>query len=437
MAHPTSNRKLRPRKQCLRDDKGQPKPTDEVTEVSPDARVLRALIAQISEQFNDILAGKYPKLLPTAKPEKETVVGSTHLQFDSSEQPVDIDTDASHIPPSVDQPEDKTVEKPKEQAPKPKPLQPPQPVVLLGVQQPTIDLKMDKIKLPMFDGDLTKWLSFKEQFVDLVHNNARYTPVTKFIQLRSHLTGRALEVINGFQLTAPDYEAAWPALTRRYDKPDRIIDEYLKKLDNLPRLTNPVAEQLEAMVNCTNQILRVLPILGINVSTWDTIIKYKLTTKLDHATHKKWLDTIKLRQNVPLSELVEFLEVQVNEASALDKPHPHQQQSKRDHARRSNRPPRKGGVAVASTVAKPSPTKEGLPLYLCNTFKRLSVRDRISKVKGFKICNRCLRSHENPADYTFGKCPVCTGDHNKLLCYAKEKQDKASGVQTTSTATQE
>lgn len=67
------------------------------------------------------------------------------------------------------------------------------------------------------------------------------------------------------------------------------------------------------MVNCTNQILRVLPTLGVNVANWDAIIKYNLTTDLDRATHKKWLDQVKLRQNVPLEELIEFLEVEASE----------------------------------------------------------------------------------------------------------------------------
>lgn len=309
---------------------------------------------------------------------------------------------------------------------------------------------MDKIKLPIFDGDLTNWLSFKDQFVDLVHTNPRYTAITKFIQLRNHLKGMALEAINGFKLSAANYDAAWYVLTRRYDKPDRIIDEYLKKLDSLPVLTSPTAHALISMVNCTNQILRVLPILGINVTTWDTIIKYKLTSKLDRQTHKKWLDQVKLRQNVPLQELIEFLEVEASENLPFVQP----QFIPRQDQRRSNRP-RQREAAVLATVANqlPPPTRrrgtasrppnrQGCPqckgphpLYLCTTFQKLPVKDRIIKVRGFKICNRCLRKHASPAECTFGSCPVCSGEHNKLLCYTKERQDKTAGAHVSNTHT--
>lgn len=289
--------------------------------------------------------------------------------------------------------------------------------------------------------------------MDLVHTNPRYTSITKFIQLRNHLKGMALEAINGFKLSASNYDAAWYVLTRRYDKPDRIIDEYLKKLDNLTALTNPTAHSLISMVNCTNQILRVLPILGINVTTWDTIIKYKLTSKLDRQTHKKWLDQVKLRQNVPLQELIEFLEVEASEnlPFAIQRP-PSRQDTRRDRRQRFQ------GASVLTTVTAPPPPKSNSrtggerqapskykcqqcrgphPLYLCSTFQKLPVKGRIGKVRGFKLCIRCLRSHETPAECTFGKCPVCTGEHNKLLCYTKERQDKSTAAQVASTHTEQ
>lgn len=47
-------------------------------------------------------------------------------------------------------------------------------------QQPVIELKLDKIQLANFDGDLTQWIAFRDQFKDLVHDNPKLTAVTKF-----------------------------------------------------------------------------------------------------------------------------------------------------------------------------------------------------------------------------------------------------------------
>lgn len=432
-------------------------------ETNPDAKALVSLLKQITDQYNQILAGNFPR--PTTT---EPIVGTAISEKVGS--PEDI-ADPIYDPNDDATPDDEAkasstthvaaatkAASTKKAAATTTTTQPcaPQPAAPTSttVQQPMLDLKVDKIKLPIFNGDLTSWLPFRDQFVDLIHTNPRFTPITKFIQLRGHLQGLALEAINGFKLSASNYDAAWQVLTRRYDKPDRIIDEYLKKLDNLPVLTNPTTQSIIEMVNCANQVLRVLPTLGVDVSTWDTMIKYKLTSKLDRTTHKKWLDEVKLRQKVPLQELIEFLEVEASENLPFVQP----RSTARPEQRRPSRQ-RYPGAAVMATTAKPGrqpktkPNPQGEaspgtsaqkcqqckgphPLYLCETFLKLSVRDRINRVKGFKVCSRCLRTHTNPADCKFGMCPVCNNDHNKLLCYTKEKQDKQSAAQVAATLTE-
>lgn len=81
--------------------------------------------------------------------------------------------------------------------------------------KPTIDLKLDRMSLPNFSGALSEWIAFRDQYTDLVHENSNLSPIVKFYQLRACLTGKALEVINGFQLSSTDYEAAWAALKQR------------------------------------------------------------------------------------------------------------------------------------------------------------------------------------------------------------------------------
>lgn len=139
-----------------------------------------------------------------------------------------------------------------------------------NAQLPTIDLKLDRITIPTFDGDLTQWISFRDQFTSLVHQNSKLSPILKFTMLRSHLRGLALDAVNGFSLSNADYETAWNLILARYDKKDKIVEEYLRKLSELPKLPDhPTKDQLLIMINCANRLLRVLPNLGLNVTTWD------------------------------------------------------------------------------------------------------------------------------------------------------------------------
>lgn len=58
-------------------------------------------------------------------------------------------------------------------------------------------LKLDTIELPQFDGDLTEWDSFKDNFNVLVHENSNFSSILKFHQLRTHLKGAAYDTIRG------------------------------------------------------------------------------------------------------------------------------------------------------------------------------------------------------------------------------------------------
>lgn len=106
-------------------------------------------------------------------------------------------------------------------------------------QLPKLDLKLDKITIPTFDGDLTNWISFRDQFIDLVHKNDQVSSIIKFNILQSHLKGLALDAINGFNFSGDDYETAWTLVFNRYNKTDKIIDAYLRrKLVTTPVLLN-------------------------------------------------------------------------------------------------------------------------------------------------------------------------------------------------------
>lgn len=300
-------------------------------------------------------------------------------------------------------------------------------------QNPLIELKLDKIQLPMFDGDLTNWIAFRDQYTDLVHANPKLTTVTKFYQLKSHLKGLALESINGFQLSSANYETAWMVIKKRYDKPDQIVDEYLLRFQQLPYLTAPSAVSLIQMVNRANQMLRVLPTLGVKVKDWDTWVMFNLKSRLDRTTLRKWMDQIKLRQNVKLGELLEFLEVEASECIPTEAEKLRPIQSKFPVNKQFKR---RNQVATTMHVTerKCEQCKGDHPIFRCPIFMALPVTDRIKKIKIVKLCIRCLREHAHPADCKFGACPVCQKDHNSLLCYKKEKE-KATAKSTVANVT--
>lgn len=291
-------------------------------------------------------------------------------------------------------------------------------------QKPTVELKLDKIQLTTFDGDLTNWIAFRDQYLDMVHNNPKLTKITKFYQLKSHLKGLALDAINGFKTSAADYDAAWFVLMKRYNQPDRIIDEYFRKFEALPPLTQATAIGIIRMVNAANQLVRVLPNLGVDVSSWDKWIIFNLKARLDSKTVRKWMDQVKRRQDVKLSELLEFLELEAAECLPTEAERSKPVVSRDAFKKRRPNPYKSATAMVVTTTARCAQCKKDHPLFRCPTFRALPTADRIKRVKAFKLCIRCLLSHQHPADCKFGACPTCSKDHNSLLCYKREQRDR-------------
>ena len=66
----------------------------------------------------------------------------------------------------------------------------------------TDPLKLPKITLPPFYGEIVKWTSYWEIFNSMVHDIGSYSDITKMIYLVSPLKGDASNIIKGLAVTA-------------------------------------------------------------------------------------------------------------------------------------------------------------------------------------------------------------------------------------------
>ncbi|CAD7088258.1 unnamed protein product [Hermetia illucens] len=73
-------------------------------------------------------------------------------------------------------------------------------------------VKLPKISLPKFDGDISNWPSFRDRYESLVHKNELLNPVDKFAYLRSVLIGEAFKSVDDLSVTNNNYDLAWKTL---------------------------------------------------------------------------------------------------------------------------------------------------------------------------------------------------------------------------------
>ena len=91
-------------------------------------------------------------------------------------------------------------------------------------------VRLPKLALHSFSGDLTQWLTFWDSFKSAIHDNDQLVEIDKFNYLKSLLEGTALDAVSGLTLSAPNYAEAIAILEKRFGNRQQII---LKHIDQL------------------------------------------------------------------------------------------------------------------------------------------------------------------------------------------------------------
>lgn len=290
-----------------------------------------------------------------------------------------------------------------------------------------IPLRLETVQLPTFNGDLTEWIGFKDIFTSFVHENPQMNDTLKFHQLRSKLRGAALDTIRGYQMNGTNYAAAWEDLKKRYDRTDNLIQEYIRKFLEVPAIMQKAnLPRLRAIVDATNQMVRALPSLGADVQRWDPFITLIVTTKLDEETRAEWKQHVGRRTNTTTDELVEFIETKAmdlqpsegDKLSQMLKGQINQRYPKRNifaiNERRQERPRQPRRCIICQGDHFP---------WQCKKLKGECARVRTKMIREIGACFKCLLKHEI-GECTKAECPYCGGEHNTLLCFKREKDQK-------------
>ena len=99
-----------------------------------------------------------------------------------------------------------------------------------------VRVKLPKLELSKFDGDIINWQGFWDQFLIAIHENDSLADIDKFTYLKSFLSDSALQSINGLSLNATNYKEAIDILHQRYGNKQVLISAHMQKLEKLPRI---------------------------------------------------------------------------------------------------------------------------------------------------------------------------------------------------------
>ena len=141
-------------------------------------------------------------------------------------------------------------------------------------------IKLPKLVLPKFRGDITSYRTFWESFESAVHKNVYLTNIDKFNYLLSLLEGNALRAIKGLAVTDGNYQAAISILQERFGKSQQIISAHMDELLKLSPCTGERSTQLRFVYDKVSVNVRGLEALGVKPDQYGSLLIPVIMSKL-------------------------------------------------------------------------------------------------------------------------------------------------------------
>ena len=122
-------------------------------------------------------------------------------------------------------------------------------------------VKLPKLDVPTFDGNILNWRSFWEQFRVSVHDRSTLSDSEKLVYLQHSLKyGSAKSIIEGLSRSGDNYLEAVECLQVRFGRPRLIYQAQVRMISETPDLKDGTSKELRRLHNTAQQHLRALKV---------------------------------------------------------------------------------------------------------------------------------------------------------------------------------
>lgn len=279
-------------------------------------------------------------------------------------------------------------------------------------------VKLPKMEIPKFSGDIRKWRNFYDMFGKLVHEKAQLSDIEKFTFLRTYLEGEPLKLISHFEVTAATYKMAWDTLIARYNNVRWLVDAEIDFL-----IEGKVSTVRELHDN-TREAIYNLTALGVKTESWDPILVRVMMKKLDSKSINAFEDTLEDTKKTPKVEtLLKFLEKRFQRLDQVKL-----MMGKNDETGEGKKGIRSVNVNAAAAGLNCFMCKGSHPLYKCSQFMNSTPRERFLFAKEKSLCFNCLSHDKQKECRSRFRCKKCNKNHHNLLHFEKREEVKINAA---------
>ena len=270
-------------------------------------------------------------------------------------------------------------------------------------------IALPELKIPMFNGEYTKWMEFQDLFVKIIHENKKLSCTEKIRYLKTSLIGEAANQIQHIEAVGENYDISWQLLRKRYENKRIIISQHSKNIFGLPKMQENSVLDLKRLHNDLKQNLWAIRAMQVKIESWNAFIIPIFVSKFDIETLKQYEHTLQHKNELEtIEEFLDFIERRYTALEAIQSAY---KINKKQH--QQELPKKSFFVSVSRCTYC---LKENHMLNNCFRFKKLNVLEKIQFVNIHQLCRNCLKSqHPIKSCKEKNNCKECNGQHNTLL----------------------
>ena len=141
------------------------------------------------------------------------------------------------------------------------------------IAKKSVSVKLPKLVLQKFSGELHTWQRFWDVFERNIHKNKQLEPIDKVGYLIGLPHGRAATAIEGFEVTGANYEEAISKLKRRFSRKNLMVQSHMEEFMKIqPVFSEKEVARLRKFHDHVDVHVRALKSLEINSGVYFSIV---------------------------------------------------------------------------------------------------------------------------------------------------------------------
>lgn len=292
----------------------------------------------------------------------------------------------------------------------------------------TLDVKLPRIEIPVFDGKYEEWASFSDAFISLIDQREGLSDQNKMHYLIGALKGTALKSVSRLKVTNDNYKIAFKTLSDRFDNKRAIVNACVKTLLDQPSLRPHSANDIRILIDTTKESLQCIENQNILTDEWAPLVIYFVETKMDERTRTEWETHLGGSTDLPKYRILfAFLETQfrilnscTNNSEESKTSLPNTKSSVQNKTQsikntESNVSHKNKSNNSANFNERCPLCQENHWLLMCQKFIEMQPNQRKEYAIANSICIVCLKIHEKDKCKSNYRCKLCLGAHSVKL----------------------